>query len=38
LRRILPSGWEERNLQIVLETRVVNGTPTPPKFVAWHSW
>jgi hypothetical protein len=38
LRRQLVSGWETRNLQVVLETRVVNGTPTPPRIVASHSW
>ncbi len=33
-----PAGWENKNLQIVLETHVVNQTPTPPRIVSAHFW
>ena len=33
-----PAGWEEKNVQVVLGTEVVNGVPGPPKVVAKHFW
>jgi hypothetical protein len=36
--RIAPAGWENRNLQVLLETRIVGDTPSPPTIVAIHSW
>lgn len=33
-----PPDWENRNLQIVLETHIVGGTPGPPKALAVHFW
>ncbi len=33
-----PPGWEHMNLQVVLSTEVVNGSPGPPKVEAVHTW
>ena len=34
----LPKGWEEKNLQIVLHSRVIGNTPGQPDVEAWHVW
>ena len=34
----LPRGWEEKNLQIVLHSKVIGNTPGQPDVVAWHVW
>jgi hypothetical protein len=34
----LPSGWEKKNLQIVLSVKVIGNTPAQPEIVAWHVW
>ncbi len=36
--RKAPADWAKRNMQIVLETHVVGGTPGPPKVLAIHFW
>ena len=36
--RTLPPGWETRNLQLVLHSRVIGNTPAQPEVVAWHVW
>lgn len=36
--RKLPQGWEEKNLQVVLQTKVIGNTPAEPELVAWHVW
>ncbi len=36
--RTAPKDWYRRNMQIVLETKVVGKTPTPAKVVATHFW
>ncbi len=33
-----PEGWEKKNLQVVLELRVIRDIPHPPKIVAIHAW
>jgi hypothetical protein len=33
-----PNGWEEMNLQVVLETNVIGTTPSPPKIVDAYFW
>ena len=33
-----PSGWEQRNVQIVLATNVIKGTSGPPRVVMTHFW
>lgn len=33
-----PSGWERRNVQFVLATRMIGGTPGPAKVIAAHYW
>ena len=36
--RKLPGKWESKNVQFVLETRVIGNTPAEPEVVAWHVW
>jgi hypothetical protein len=38
LRRQAPSGWEKKNLQVVLATEIVNGNPGPPRILAAQFW
>lgn len=33
-----PRGWERSNLQLVLRTKMIAGTPGPAKVVAMHFW
>jgi hypothetical protein len=33
-----PQGWEHKNLQFVLSTKVFSGIPGPPSLVAAHYW
>ncbi len=37
LRR-LPEGWETKNLQVVLHSRVIGNSATQPEMMAWHVW
>jgi hypothetical protein len=32
------SDWSHKNLQFVLETRIVDDAPTAPEVVAWRTW
>lgn len=34
----IPADWPRKNLQFVLETRIVDRAPTAPEVVAWRSW
>jgi hypothetical protein len=36
--RSAPPDWPRRNMQIVLHTKVVEGTPGPPKVLYTHVW
>jgi hypothetical protein len=36
--RTAPAGWEDRNVQVLLETRIVGDTPSPPTVVSTHVW
>jgi hypothetical protein len=36
--RNAPKGWRDKNLQLVLQLKVISGAPTPPKVVASHFW
>lgn len=36
--QIAPAGWERKNVQVLLETRVIGDTPSPPTIVATHVW
>lgn len=36
--RSAPSGWARRNVQIVLETRIIEETPGPARVLAVHVW
>ncbi len=33
-----PTGWQNKNLQLVLHVKVISGTPASPKVVATHFW
>jgi hypothetical protein len=33
-----PAGWQNRNMQVVLETEVIEGHPGPPRIQAIHTW
>jgi hypothetical protein len=33
-----PAGWHSRNLQVVIETEVIDGHSGPPKIAAVHVW
>lgn len=36
--RKLPAGWETKDLQVILHTRVIGNTSAQPEVVAWHVW
>lgn len=38
LAREAPAGWQHKNIQVVLRTEVVKGSPGPPEIVAIHTW
>jgi hypothetical protein len=33
-----PRDWQKKNMQVVLSTRVMSGTPGPPQVLAVHFW
>ena len=33
-----PPDWSRKNLQFVLETRIVDDAPTAPEVIAWRAW
>ena len=34
----MPTGWADKNLQVVLKVQVIGNTPATPEIVAWHTW
>jgi hypothetical protein len=38
LTKSLPEGWTSKNLEFVLETKVVNDIPTDPRIVVHRTW
>jgi hypothetical protein len=38
LLKSAPTGWENRNMEAVIETQVINGKTGPPKVVATYIW
>jgi hypothetical protein len=34
----LPTGWEGKNVQLVLHVRVIGNTPAQPEVLASHVW
>ena len=36
--QLAPAGWEQRNVQVLLETRIIGDTPSPPTILAVHAW
>lgn len=38
LNRRLPSGWNKRNLEVILKTTVIDGKTGSPSIVATHLW
>ncbi len=35
---LAPAGWEKKNLQIVVSTKVIGASASPPQFLALHVW
>ena len=33
-----PRGWRHKNVQFVLTTKIIDGTPGPPRVLATHVW
>ena len=38
LIRVAPKGWEHKNMEIVIETQVIDGRSGPPRIVALYVW
>jgi hypothetical protein len=38
LIRVAPKGWEHKNMEIVIETQVIDGRSGPPRIAALHVW
>lgn len=38
LRQKAPKNWQRKNIEIVLETKMINGQPGPPRVVAAYFW
>lgn len=38
LAKTLPRGWEKKNLQVVIGTKVIAGNSGPPRVLAAHLW
>jgi hypothetical protein len=36
--RSAPVGWERKNIEVVLETDIVDGSPSPPRAIALKAW
>jgi hypothetical protein len=34
----VPQNWKQKNLEIVLETQVIQGRSGPPRIAAVHVW
>ena len=33
-----PADWRHKNVQFVLGTKIIDGTPGPPRVLATHVW
>jgi hypothetical protein len=38
MSKLLPRDWKRKNLEIVLETQVIEGRSGPPRLIAVHVW
>lgn len=38
INRLAPKGWKKGNVELVLQTNVIDGHPGPPHIVASHFW
>ena len=38
LKRVVPKDWEHRNMEIVIETQVIDGRSGPPRIAAVYVW
>jgi hypothetical protein len=38
LEKTAPKGWSKKNMELVLETQVIDGRSGPPRLVASHFW
>jgi hypothetical protein len=36
--KFVPSNWKQKNMEIVLETQVIEGRSGPPRVTAVHVW
>ena len=38
LNSVAPKGWQKKNIEVVLETQVIDGRSGPPRIAATHVW
>jgi hypothetical protein len=38
IRNLAPKGWEQKNLEMVVETDIINGDPGPPRLLVVTTW
>jgi hypothetical protein len=38
ISNIAPKGWDRKNIEVILETQVIEGRSGPPRIVATHVW
>jgi hypothetical protein len=38
MNKLAPKGWNHGNVEVVLQTDVIDGHPGPPHIVASHFW
>jgi hypothetical protein len=38
MSKLLPRHWKRKNLEVVLETQVIEGRSGPPRLIAVHVW
>jgi hypothetical protein len=38
MSKLLPRDWKRKNLEVVLETQVIEGRSGPPRLIAVHVW
>jgi hypothetical protein len=38
ISRVAPKGWDRKNIEVILETQVIQGRSGPPRIVAAHVW
>jgi hypothetical protein len=38
IRDVAPRGWEKKNLEMIVETKIINGDSGPPHLIAATTW